>query len=83
MDGLGFTYRLFTIKDIEQWLVHNTDNGLSDKVISMPRALAFIRNPHAKPDDVALSIAFNERKEAVGYTGAYAEEWCRPLVPGR
>lgn len=83
MADFNFTYRSFTIKDIEQWLIHNAKNGLSDKVISCPRALAFIRNPHAKQDDVALSVVFNEQNEAIGYTGAYAEDWCRPAVEGR
>lgn len=83
MADYSFTYRLFTIKDIEQWLIHNVENGLSDKVISCPRALAFIRNPYAKPDDAALSVVFDEQNEAVGYTGAYAEEWCQPKVEGR
>ena len=83
MVDFDFTYRLYSIKDIEQWLVHNVENGLSDKAISRSRALAFIRNPHARPDDGALVVVFNEQSEAVGYTGAYAEEWCQPEVSGR
>ena len=83
MADFNFTYRSFSIKDIEQWLVHNAENGLSDKVISRSRALAFIRNPHARPDDAALVVVFNEQNEAVGYTGAYVDEWCRPIVNGR
>ena len=83
MVDFGFTYRLFTIRDIEQWLIHNVENGLSDKVISRPRALAFIRNPHARQDDAALVVVFNEQNEAVGYTGAFAEEWHQPVVDGR
>lgn len=83
MANFDFTYRLFSIKDIEQWLIHNVENGLSEKVISRSRALAFIRNPHASRDDAALVVVFDERDEAVGYTGAYAEEWCRPDVIGR
>ena len=83
MEDFNLTYRLFTIKDIEQWLVHNVKNGLSDEVISRSRALAFIRNPHARQDDAALSVVFNNQNEAVGYTGAYAEEWYRPKVEGR
>ena len=83
MADFDFTYRLFSIKDIEQWLVHNVENGLSDKVISRSRALAFIRNPHARQDDAALVVVFNEQGESVGYTGAFAEEWCQPVVNGR
>lgn len=83
MADFDFTYRLFSIKDIEQWLVHNVENGLSDKVISRSRALAFIRNPHAQQDDAALVVVYNAQNEAVGYTGAYAEEWCQPIVDGR
>ena len=83
MADFDFSYRLFTIKDIELWLIHNVENGLSDKVITRSRALAFIRNPHARQDDAALAVVFNEQNEAVGYTGAYAEEWCQPKVGGR
>lgn len=83
MTDLDFSYQLFTIDEVEQWLIHHVQNGLSDKVISRARALAFIRNPHAQPSDVALSVVFNEHHEAVGYTGAFAEEWCRPAVEGR
>ena len=80
---MDFTYRLFSIQDVEQWLVYNVENGLSDKVISRSRALAFVRNPHAQPEDAALVVVYNEQNEAVGYTGAYAEEWCHPVVKGR
>ena len=83
MADFDFTYRLFSIKDIEQWLIHNVENGLSDKVIARSRALAFIRNPHARQDDAALAVVFNEQNEAIGYTGAYAEEWCQPIVDDR
>jgi hypothetical protein len=83
MADYNFTYRLFSVKDIEQWLIHNAKNGLSDKVISRSRALAFIRNPHAQQNDAALVVVYNEQNEAVGYTGAYAEEWSRPIVEGR
>lgn len=79
----GFKYQLYTIAEIEDWLFHNTENGLSEHVISRPRALAIIRNPHAKADDVALSVVFDESHTPVGYTGAYAEEWVRPRVSER
>ena len=83
MADFNFSYRLFSVKDIEQWLVHNVENGLSDKVISRSRALAFVRNPHAQQEDAALVVVYNEQGESVGYTGAYAEEWSRPIVEGR
>ena len=83
MADFNFSYRLFSVKDIEQWLVHNVENGLSDKVISRSRALAFVSNPHAQQEDAALVVVYNEQGESVGYTGAYAEEWSRPIVEGR
>lgn len=83
MQENDFTYQLFTISELEDWLFHNVENGLSDKVIARPRALAFVRNPHAKPDDPALVVVYNENKEPVGYTGAFAEQWIRPSMPER
>lgn len=79
----AFTYQLFTISELEDWLFHNVENGLSDKVIARPRALAFVKNPHAKPDDPALVVVYNENKEPVGYTGAFAEQWIRPSTAER
>lgn len=49
------------------------DNGLSDAVIACPRTLAFVNDPHALPEDAALDIVFNDKKEPVGYTGAFVE----------
>lgn len=76
-------YRLYTISDLKDWLFHNVSNGLSDAVISRSRALAFVTNPHARLDDAALAVVFNEKDEPVGYTGAYAEEWVRPTAMER
>lgn len=83
MDGFDFSYRSYTVAELEDWLFHQADNGLSDAVIARPRALAFVRNPHARPDDVALVVVFNEKKEPVGYTGAFAEQWVHPVIPER
>ncbi len=80
---MDFSYRTYTVSDLEAWLFHHAENGLSDAVIARPRALAFVRNPHALPDDVALVVVFNERNEPVGYTGAYAEQWVRPALQDR
>lgn len=78
-----FSYRSYTVAELEHWLCHHVDNGLSDAVIARSRALAFIRNPHALPDDIALVVVFNENNEPVGYTGAYAEQWVRPAMSER
>lgn len=83
MNEFDFSYQSYTVSDLEDWLFHHADNGLSDAVIARPRALAFICNPHARPDDVALVVVFNEKKEPVGYTGAYAEQWLRPELQDR
>ncbi|GEM_PF-1440694 len=77
-DYENFRYRLFCISDLEDWLLHNKENGLSAKVIARPRALAFVNNPCAKKDDPVLSIVFNSKDEPVGYTGVFAEEWLKP-----
>lgn len=83
MNENGFSYRLFTISDLKEWLFHNANNGLSDAVISRPRALAFVNDPHALPEDPALVVVFNDQNEPVGYTGAFAERWVRPALPDR
>lgn len=83
MDAIEFEYHLYTISDLRDWLFHNVDNGLSDAVIARPRALAFVNNPHALPEDAALAVVFNEKKESVGYTGAFAEQWIRPELTER
>ena len=83
MNENGFSYRLFTISDLQDWLFHNANNGLSEAVISRPRALAFVNDPHALPEDPALAVVFNEQYEPVGYTGAFAERWVKPALPDR
>ena len=83
MDAMEFKYHIYTVSDIRDWLFHNVDNGLSDAVIARPRALAFVNDPHALPEDAALAVVFNKKKEPVGYTGAFAEQWVRPALPER
>ncbi len=83
MDENGFTYRLYTIADLKNWLFHNENNGLSDAVIARPRALAFVTDPHAQPEDAALAVVFNDHDEPVGYTGAFPEKWVRPEMSER
>lgn len=83
MDENCFSYRLFTISDLRNWLFHNESNGLSDAVIARPRALAFVTDPHARPEDAALAVVFNDKGDPVGYTGAYAEQWVKPESPER
>lgn len=78
-----FSYRLYTVAELKDWLWHNVENGLSDAVIARPRALAFVSNPHAHSSDAALAVVFNEKNEPVGYTGAFAEQWVRPSLPER
>lgn len=78
-----FEYRLFTVSELKDWLFHQSNNGLTDAVISRPRALAFVNNPHAQSDDPALVVVFDEKGESVGYTGAYAEQWIRPATVER
>lgn len=75
-------YRTFTIADLEDWLIHNVDNGLSDAIIARPRAYAFINNPHARKDDVVIAAVFDGDR-AIGYTAAYAEKWVRPALQDR
>lgn len=77
-----FTYKLYTIADLEDWLVNNKANGISDRIISRTRAYAFINNPHARKDDGVLAVVF-DGDVAIGYTGAFAEKWVRPALPDR
>ena len=76
------TYKLFTIADLEDWLVHNKANGITDRIISRARAYAFINNPHAKKEDAVIAAVF-DGDVAIGYTAAYAEKWVRPVFPER
>ncbi len=75
-------YRQYTIQELGDWLYHNADNGLSDKIISRSRAHAIVQSPHAKTEDIALATAFVGKK-VVGYTAQYAEMLARPALEER
>ena len=79
----GLKYRLFTIKNLTDWLFHNSQNGISRKIIAVPRAYAFVVNPHAKEDDVVLSVVYNDADEPIGYTAVFGERFVRPVLHER
>ena len=75
-------YKVFTIADLEDWLVNNKANGISDRIISRTRAYAFINNPHARKEDAVIAAVF-DGDVAIGYTAAFAEKWVRPALSDR
>lgn len=82
-NNTDFVYTIYTISDLENWLFHNADNGISERIISRTRALSFVKNPMARPDDAVLSVVFNADKQPIGYTAVFAETWVRPYAQER
>ena len=82
-EATDFSYQLFTIAELRDWLFHNVQNGLSDQVIARPRALAIVNNPHALPDDPVVAVVFDGETKPVGYTAVFAEQWERPALHDR
>lgn len=82
MNNKLISYKLYNISDLSNWLLSNVNNGLSEKIISKKRALALINNPHAKANDVALSVVFDSDK-VVGYTAVFPERFVKPQLEER
>ena len=66
--------RIYTIRDLTDWLVDGKDNGLSEMVISKPRAWAFVNNPFANSTTPAVAVLF-EDDEMKGYAAAFPERF--------
>ena len=76
------SYKLYTMSELTDWLIHNIDNGLSEIIISKKRAFALINNPHTKEDDVVLSVVFDSNR-VIGYTAVFPEKFIKPQLEER
>lgn len=77
-----FTYHLFTISQLSEWLLENVGNGITDSMIAHQRAWALLNNPCAKNDDMVISaVQANDR--VIGYTAIFAEELKKPFAGHR
>ena len=65
---------VFYVKDLADWLVDGKNNGLSEMVISKPRAWAFVKNPCASPTTPAVAVLF-ENDETKGYAAVFPERF--------
>ena len=72
MNNDALIYRLYTISDLRDWLLHSITNGISDYMISYARAWSLINNPEAKSDDIVLSVVFDNERP-IGYTAVFPE----------
>lgn len=66
--------RIYSIQDLADWLVEGKNNGLSEMVISKPRAWAFVNNPCASPTTPAVAVLF-EDDETKGYAAVFPERF--------
>lgn len=69
--------KLYTVKDLKDWICQGTDNGLSDQIIGRIRAYAIINNPSANDSDTCLAVAYIDQ-QVVGYTAMFAELFSKP-----
>ena len=70
-------YKYYSAHDIESWLLHGVDNGLSEKIISKPRALALINHPDVNADSTLLSVIF-VNGEVAAYNAVFPEKLQKP-----
>ena len=75
-------HKIYTISDLREWLIHNTQNGLSTYCIAPARAWAIIHNPCAEDTDPALVVTFHEGKP-IGYSAVFADEYIKGNTKGR
>ena len=65
--------KLYTIKDLREWLTNNHPaEGLSERVIAPTRAWAIIHNPYVKDDDAIVAAIF-EDGELAAYTASFPD----------
>lgn len=71
--------KLYTVAQLRDWLMHNrTVEGLSEQIISTPRAWAIIHNPYVQNEDPVLAAIFIDG-EVAAYTAAFPEVFGKPL----
>lgn len=78
----NITHKIYTIKELRDWLLHNAQNGLSPYCISRTRAYSLINNPCAEDNDPAIVVAFNEERP-IGYSAVFADEYVAGNTIGR
>lgn len=67
-----FTYKIYTVRELRDWLIDNVQNGLTEYCIAPTRAYAFVNNPCANDNDPALVVAFKEN-QPVGYSAVFTD----------
>lgn len=72
------TYELYPISQLSDWMLHNLNNGISERMITRVKAIALINNPDARLDDIALSVV-KDGDTVVGYTAVFAEQLIKPF----
>ena len=65
--------RIYTIRELKDWIYMSIDVGLSENLISNARALALVNNPYAKDSYPAIAVAF-QNQSPLGYTAVLADE---------
>lgn len=65
---------VYTIQDLADWLMNGRDEGLSEAMISKPRAWAFVNNPYAGQSTPAVVALFEEGKMK-GYAAVFPERF--------
>lgn len=71
-------YRLYTIKDLKDWILDGKSNeGLSKLIITTTRAYSFINNPYVTDEMPVVSALFVEG-ELAAYTAAFPERLRKP-----
>ena len=65
--------KLYTVKDLQDWLKHNLPaKGLSAKIISPTKAWAIVNNPYVKDKDAVVAAIFDNGHLAA-YVSAFPE----------
>lgn len=80
MDGLSF--KIFSVSEVREWLIHNVHNAISESCITPTRALSLVNNPHAVDTDPVLCVVFNN-DVIIGYTAVFPEVMKHPSMEGK
>lgn len=64
--------RIYSIQDLKHWLIDGNEDGLSEAIISRPRAWAFVNNPCADLTSPAVAVLFDDN-EMKGYAAVFPE----------
>ena len=73
-------FKVLTIKQLEEY-IHSSEFKNAEIIpITFHRARSQIKNPRATSENVVLIIAYNDKNEIIGYTGALPD-WLLQMVP--